>query len=53
VRAADDHRRVVEEIANAGASLNFHTQGVIESPVLGAKGNREFLIYLRLPETPD
>jgi len=53
VRSAADHRRVVEEIAKAAAELNFHSRGVIESPLLGAKGNKEFLMYLRLPRTPD
>jgi hypothetical protein len=25
---------------------------VIESPLLGAKGNKEFLMHLKLPRTP-
>jgi 23S rRNA (cytidine1920-2'-O)/16S rRNA (cytidine1409-2'-O)-methyltransferase len=52
VRSAADHRRVVEEIAKAAAGLNFHAHGVIESPLLGAKGNKEFLMHLKLPRTP-
>jgi 23S rRNA (cytidine1920-2'-O)/16S rRNA (cytidine1409-2'-O)-methyltransferase len=40
--------RVVEEIREAAASLLFHCQGIIDSPVLGADGNREFLGLFRL-----
>jgi len=53
VRSAEDHRRVVEEIANVAASLNFHLHGVIESPLLGPKGNKEFLIHLSLSGRSD
>jgi 23S rRNA (cytidine1920-2'-O)/16S rRNA (cytidine1409-2'-O)-methyltransferase len=50
VRSADEHRRVIEEIKAESAALDFMVQGgVIESPLLGPKGNKEFLIYLTLP----
>jgi 23S rRNA (cytidine1920-2'-O)/16S rRNA (cytidine1409-2'-O)-methyltransferase len=49
VRSPEDHRRVVEQIQAAAAALGFHSHGVIESPLLGAKGNKEFLIHLTLP----
>jgi 23S rRNA (cytidine1920-2'-O)/16S rRNA (cytidine1409-2'-O)-methyltransferase len=49
VRAAADHRQVVEEIAKTAADLSFYSQGVIESPLLGAKGNKEFLMHLKVP----
>jgi 23S rRNA (cytidine1920-2'-O)/16S rRNA (cytidine1409-2'-O)-methyltransferase len=51
VRSAEDHRRVVEEIESTAAALGFHRHGVIESPLLGPKGNREFLIHLSLPRS--
>jgi 23S rRNA (cytidine1920-2'-O)/16S rRNA (cytidine1409-2'-O)-methyltransferase len=53
VRSVEDHRRVVEEIENAATRLDFQLHGVIESPLLGAKGNKEFLIHLSLPGRSD
>ncbi|MGH7886602.1 MAG: TlyA family RNA methyltransferase [Candidatus Binatia bacterium] len=48
VRSADEHARVIDEIKNAALRLGFEDLGVTESPLLGAKGNKEFLIHLRL-----
>ncbi|HYY25293.1 MAG TPA: TlyA family RNA methyltransferase [Candidatus Udaeobacter sp.] len=48
VRSADEHRRVVEEIKTESAALDFLIQGVVESPLLGPKGNKEFFIHLTL-----
>ena len=53
VRSPEEHRRVVEEIENAAARLDFQRHGVIESPLLGPKGNKEFLIHLSLSERSD
>jgi 23S rRNA (cytidine1920-2'-O)/16S rRNA (cytidine1409-2'-O)-methyltransferase len=36
-------QRVVSEIVEFARSLGLQCQGVIESPILGAEGNREFL----------
>jgi 23S rRNA (cytidine1920-2'-O)/16S rRNA (cytidine1409-2'-O)-methyltransferase len=47
VRSADDHARVIEEIKAFGIGLGYEIGGVTESPLLGPKGNREFLIYLK------
>ena len=41
------HRRVLIEIARAAARLNLLPIDVIESPILGAEGNREFLMHLQ------
>lgn len=41
------HQKVVDRINQAATDLGCVVLGVIESPVLGAKGNREFLIYLQ------
>jgi 23S rRNA (cytidine1920-2'-O)/16S rRNA (cytidine1409-2'-O)-methyltransferase len=49
VRSADEHRRVIDEVKALAAALDFRIQGVIESPLVGPKGNKEFLIYLALP----
>lgn len=43
VRDPAAQQRVVEEIIAFAATLNLRTRGVIESPILGADGNREFL----------
>ena len=43
VRDPAQHARVVEEVNAAARSLGLGVGGVIESPVKGADGNREFL----------
>jgi 23S rRNA (cytidine1920-2'-O)/16S rRNA (cytidine1409-2'-O)-methyltransferase len=42
------HRRVLCEIADAGRASGFCAVGLVESPILGGEGNREFLMHLRL-----
>ena len=51
VRSHEEHARVIEEIKEAAAALGFTIQEVTESPLHGPKGNKEFLIYLRNPES--
>ena len=46
------HRRVLDEIRQAALEIGLSAAGLIESPILGAEGNREFLIHLRR-EQPD
>jgi 23S rRNA (cytidine1920-2'-O)/16S rRNA (cytidine1409-2'-O)-methyltransferase len=46
VRDHDKHLEVVERIRQFSAVLGLEIVGVTESPILGPKGNREFLIYL-------
>jgi 23S rRNA (cytidine1920-2'-O)/16S rRNA (cytidine1409-2'-O)-methyltransferase len=48
VRAPQEHTRVIGEITTVAAELGFDSLGVTESPLLGPKGNREFLTHLRL-----
>jgi 23S rRNA (cytidine1920-2'-O)/16S rRNA (cytidine1409-2'-O)-methyltransferase len=43
VRDAAAQRRVVEEITGFAVNLGLRHRGVLESPILGAEGNREFL----------
>ena len=45
VREAEKHRRVIVEVNECAASLGLTNIGVIESPILGAEGNKEFLAY--------
>jgi 23S rRNA (cytidine1920-2'-O)/16S rRNA (cytidine1409-2'-O)-methyltransferase len=49
VRAPEEHARVIDEIRDNAMVLGYETVGVTESPLLGPKGNKEFLIYLRAP----
>ncbi len=47
VRAPEEHARVISEIQDSAAAIGYQTVGITESPLLGPKGNKEFLIYLR------
>ncbi|HEU0177264.1 MAG TPA: TlyA family RNA methyltransferase [Blastocatellia bacterium] len=49
VRDEAAQRRVVEEITSFAAGLGMRALGVIESPILGADGNREFLACFEIP----
>lgn len=46
VRDAGLHENVIAEIENFAVSLGLIRGGVTQSPILGPKGNREFLIHL-------
>ncbi|HUK40765.1 MAG TPA: TlyA family RNA methyltransferase [Candidatus Acidoferrales bacterium] len=46
VRSHEEHLRVIDEVRAAGEQLGFTVRGVTESPLLGPKGNKEFLIHL-------
>jgi 23S rRNA (cytidine1920-2'-O)/16S rRNA (cytidine1409-2'-O)-methyltransferase len=48
VRDQDVHKRVVEEVTAGARALGFERLGIVESPITGMEGNREFLIHLRL-----
>lgn len=43
VRETDKHERVVAEVNDAAGSVGFRVEGVTDSPILGAEGNKEFL----------
>ena len=47
VKDEGQHDLVVKQICNLATELNCLVLGVTESPILGPKGNREFLIYLQ------
>ena len=51
VRSSAEHVRVIDEIKEAATGLGFTTQEVTESPLLGPKGNKEFLIHLTDPNS--
>jgi len=48
VRDETKQRQVVHDISNFCVSLGFVIKGVIPSPILGAKGNQEYLLYGKL-----
>ena len=47
VHAQEEHTRVIDEISTAAVGLGYHVGGVVESPLLGPKGNKEFFIHLQ------
>jgi len=46
------HRQVMEDLIGFFEDSGWLVQGHLPSPLLGPKGNREFLIYLRRPGDP-
>jgi 23S rRNA (cytidine1920-2'-O)/16S rRNA (cytidine1409-2'-O)-methyltransferase len=46
IRDPGVHARVLQEVLEFAGSLDFQPLGLIASPILGPKGNREFLAYL-------
>jgi 23S rRNA (cytidine1920-2'-O)/16S rRNA (cytidine1409-2'-O)-methyltransferase len=47
VKDAALHQKVIDRISGYCDSLRLRVLGVIESPLLGPKGNKEFFIYLK------
>lgn len=41
------HKEVLEKVIQGASKLKLHTHGLIRSPVRGAKGNQEYLAWLR------
>ena len=48
VRSAEEHQRVIDEIRRVSIDLGYQVLGVTDSPLIGPKGNKEFLIHLRV-----
>jgi len=44
VRDPESHRAACARVETAAGQLGFHT-AIMESPILGAEGNKEFLLY--------
>jgi 23S rRNA (cytidine1920-2'-O)/16S rRNA (cytidine1409-2'-O)-methyltransferase len=51
VRDADDQQAAVEKVRRAVEELGGTGIGVMESPITGAEGNREFLLHARFHES--
>ena len=48
VRSAEEHNRVIDEISLAAVDCGYRVLAVTESPLLGPKGNKEFLLHLKM-----
>jgi len=52
VRDAAIHQQVLDSITALAEGLGLTCHGIVESPILGPKGNREFLIDLQARDRP-
>jgi 23S rRNA (cytidine1920-2'-O)/16S rRNA (cytidine1409-2'-O)-methyltransferase len=50
VREESKRQKVIAEIEDFFKTLGFEIEGIIPSPILGAKGNQEYLLYAKLKE---
>lgn len=50
VRDSEKHQKVITAVHSLAESLGLIVRGITESPILGPKGNREFLINLKKPD---
>ena len=48
VRDPEKHRAVIEGVKSFSVEQGLKPLGVSESPIKGAKGNREFWLYLQM-----
>ncbi len=53
VRDSAVHRRVLGEIVSCASSLGYSAEDIIRSPITGAKGNIEYLLWLRMGSAID
>ncbi len=49
IRDASVHQKVLEEVLEAAETMRFEVKGLVRSPLLGPKGNTEFLAWLVTP----
>ena len=47
VKDTKKHEEVIDEISSFALSVALQVMGIVESPLLGPKGNKEYLIYLK------
>lgn len=52
IRNPEIHRRVVLDVLNCAIGLGLRPRGLIRSPLLGPKGNVEFLVWLDVCAQP-
>jgi 23S rRNA (cytidine1920-2'-O)/16S rRNA (cytidine1409-2'-O)-methyltransferase len=49
VKDPASHELAVNKVKETSAALGWTCNGVIDSPILGTKGNKEFLVYFKKP----
>jgi len=49
IKDPEKHKKVVNKLIGFSESLGLKVKGVVESPIKGAKGNKEFWISLSVP----
>jgi 23S rRNA (cytidine1920-2'-O)/16S rRNA (cytidine1409-2'-O)-methyltransferase len=49
VRDPEAHKLAIDKVADCIRSLGWKVAGTIPSPITGAEGNQEFLLYARRP----
>ncbi len=49
IRDEEVHRKVLKEVLTEAVNEEYAITGLIRSPLLGPKGNTEFLVHLELP----
>jgi 23S rRNA (cytidine1920-2'-O)/16S rRNA (cytidine1409-2'-O)-methyltransferase len=52
IRDPEIHRQVLLDVLSFAADRDFGLRGLIKSPLLGPKGNAEFLVWLDLTPGP-
>ena len=52
VRSPAEHLRVIDGIKETAARLGYESRGIVESPLLGPKGNKEFFLHLTPVQEP-
>jgi 23S rRNA (cytidine1920-2'-O)/16S rRNA (cytidine1409-2'-O)-methyltransferase len=45
VRKIETYQQVMQSLVKAARALSLHVVGIMESPIRGQKGNREFFLY--------
>jgi len=52
IRNTEIHEKILNEILEFSLSNGFEVKGLIKSPLIGPKGNIEFLVYLKKSKNP-
>jgi len=47
VRNIKTYQKVIQDLVETARSLSLHVVGIMESPIRGQKGNREFFLYVK------
>ena len=53
IRDPHIHRRILEEVLDFAQKQGFRVRGLLRSPLLGPKGNTEFLAWLDQQKSGD